>query len=164
MVAANLQVSGRRARHGARFLFPEPPMSTERPAIVISTLDLDRLERLLESTEYARHPGADALRGEIERADVVKPQDMPADVVTMNSTLECVDEVSHETHRLTLVYPERADRDQGRISVLAPVGTALLGLRVGQEIEWPAPGGAKPLRLKVLSIDYQPEAAGELHR
>lgn len=139
-------------------------MSTERPAIVISSLDLDRLERLLESAEYAKHPGAAALREEIERADVIRPQDMPADVVTMNSTLECIDEVSHDTHQLTLVYPDRADRDLGRISVLAPVGTALLGMRVGQVIEWPSPGGGKPLRLKVLAISYQPEASGELHR
>lgn len=139
-------------------------MSTERPAIVISSLDLDRLERLLESAEHGKQPGAEALREEIERADVVRPQDMPADVVTMNSTLECIDELSHDTHQLTLVYPERADRDQGRISVLAPVGTALLGLRVGQGIDWPATGGGKPLRLKVLAIRYQPEAAGELHR
>jgi len=139
-------------------------MPTERPAILISTLDLERLEDLLESAEHGKQPGADALRGELERADVVRPQDMPADVVTMNSTLDCIDEVSHETHRLTLVYPDRADRDQGRISVLAPVGTALLGLRVGQLIEWPSPAGTKPLKLKVLSITYQPEAAGELHR
>ena len=66
-------------------------------------------------------------------------------------------------HELTLVYPDQADLSAGRISIMAPVGMALLGLRVGQTIEWPGPQG-KPLTLKVTELDYQPEAAGELHR
>jgi regulator of nucleoside diphosphate kinase len=74
-----------------------------------------------------------------------------------------VDESNGKHHTLTLVYPKDADADAGKISVLAPVGSALLGLRAGQSIDWPGHGG-KPHRLKVTAIHYQPEAAGHLHR
>ena len=133
------------------------------PPITVSSRDLDRLERLLESPAVAALPAAAALGSELERANVVAPADMPADVVTMNSEVTCVDEVGGETHRLTLVYPPDADVDKHRISVLAPVGPALLGLSVGQSIDWNAPGG-RSLRLRVTSIAYQPEASGDLSR
>jgi len=81
----------------------------------------------------------------------------------MNSSADCVDEASNKHYTLTLVYPKDADADAGRISVLAPVGSALLGLRVGQTIDWPGQGG-RTLRLKVTAIHYQPESAGDLHR
>lgn len=130
------------------------------PAITLSSRDLARLEQLLESPAVAGKPAAEGLGRELERANVVEPADMPADVVTMNSEITCVDDVSGETHRLTLVYPHDADADQHRVSVLAPVGTALLGLSVGQSIDWNAPGG-RSLRLRVTAISYQPEAAGD---
>ena len=133
------------------------------PPITVSSRDLDRLERLLESPAVAALPAAAALGSELERANVVAPADMPSDVVTMNSEVTCVDEDGGETHRLTLVYPPDADVDKHRISVLAPVGTALLGLSVGQSIDWNAPGG-RSLRLRVTSIAYQPEASGDLSR
>ncbi len=133
------------------------------PPITVSSRDLDRLERLLESPAVAALPAAAALGRELERANVVEPADLPPDVVTMNSQVTCVDEVSGETHRLTLVYPPDADVDKHKVSVLAPVGTALLGLSVGQSIDWNAPGG-RSLRLRVTAIAYQPEAAGDLSR
>lgn len=129
------------------------------PTPTLSSRDLDRLEQLLESPAMAANPAAAALAAELERANVVEPEDMPADVVTMNSQVTCVDDVGGETHRLTLVYPRDADVEHHRVSVLAPVGTALLGLSVGQSIDWNAPGG-RSLRLRVTAIDYQPEAAG----
>lgn len=138
-------------------------MSTPRPPITLSTLDLERLEALLEQPAHAAQPGAAGLREELDRADVLPPAQMPADVVTMNSQVSCVDTASGTRHTFTLVYPERADRDAGRVSVLAPVGTALLGLRTGDRIEWPGPGG-RTLSLQVDAIDYQPEASGDLHR
>lgn len=133
------------------------------PPITVSSRDLERLERLLEAPAVAALPAAAALGRELERANVVAPADMPADVVTMNSEVTCEDEVSGETHRLTLVYPPDADVDQHKVSVLAPVGTALLGLSVGQSIDWNAPGG-RSLRLRVTGIAYQPEAAGDFSR
>lgn len=133
------------------------------PTLTLSSRDLDRLEELLESPEMAANPGAAALASELERANVVEPGEMPANVVTMNSRVTCVDDVGGGTHQLTLVYPRDADVDRHRVSVLAPVGTALLGLSVGQSIDWNVPGG-RSLRLRVTAIDYQPEAAGDRSR
>jgi regulator of nucleoside diphosphate kinase len=86
---------------------------------------------------------------------------MPSDVITMNSTARFALNDGSE-REITLVYPRDADAGTGKVSVLAPVGSALLGLRVGDSIRWPAPGG--DIDLRVLSIRYQPEAAGDLHR
>ena len=134
----------------------------DNPSITISSNDAQRLEALLESAQYRDQPGASALRKELERAHVVAPQQLPNDVVSMNSIAECVEEGSGRAHELTLVYPRDADVAEGRVSVLAPVGSALLGLRIGQSIDWPAPAGT--LRLRVTAIRYQPEAAGEYYR
>ncbi|TAN07709.1 MAG: nucleoside diphosphate kinase regulator [Rhodanobacteraceae bacterium] len=133
------------------------------PPITLSRLDVERIERLLEAPALHDSPVARRLRAEIDRAAIVEPDAMPKNVVSMNSSVDCVDESGGRHHTLTLVYPKDADADAGRISVLAPVGSALLGLRVGQAIDWPNQGG-RALRLKVTAIHYQPEAAGDLHR
>jgi regulator of nucleoside diphosphate kinase len=137
------------------------PEST-RPSIVMSRLDYDRIEALLES---ANERGIDtsALEAEITRAEVVEPAQVPGDVISMNSTARFLDENSGEERELTLVYPRDATGEPGRVSILAPVGSALLGLRVGQSIDWPMSGN-RHINLRVLSIKYQPESAGELHR
>ena len=132
-------------------------------SIILSRLDVERIESLLENPALRGSSAAERLRAEFDRAEIVEPRDMPADVVSMNSSADCVDETSHKHHALTLVYPKDADADAGRVSVLAPVGSALLGLRIGQSIDWPGHGG-RTLRLKVTAIRYQPEAAGDLHR
>lgn len=135
----------------------------QKTPIIISQLDVERLERLLDTVDEEDSPGAPRLRAELYRADIVDPADMPDDVVSMNSSADCVDESSNKQYTLTLVYPRDADSAAGRISILAPIGSALLGLRVGQSMDWPGQGG-RTLRLKVTAIRYQPEAAGELHR
>ena len=137
---------------------PPPP----RPPIVMSRLDYDRIEALLED---AGKRGVDiaALESELTRAEVVEPAQMPKDVISMNSTARFRDETSNEERELTLVYPRDANGEAGRVSILAPVGSALLGLRVDQSIDWPVPGN-RTITLRVLSVEYQPEAAGELHR
>jgi regulator of nucleoside diphosphate kinase len=133
------------------------------PPITVSSRDLARLEQLLDSPGLRHVPAALALGEELERATVLAPERMPADVVTMNSTVHCVDELSGEHHHLTLTYPNEADVAHQRVSVLAPVGSALLGLAVGSVIDWQAPGG-RDLRVRVTAISYQPEAAGDRHR
>ena len=133
------------------------------PSIIVSTRDMARLEALLDSPALSRHPAAVALSQELERAQVLPPEEIPAGIVTMHSRVDCEDELHNEKHSLTLVYPHEADFDKGRVSVLAPVGSALLGLSVGQTIDWTAPGG-RQLRLRVTAVHYQPEAAGDLHR
>jgi regulator of nucleoside diphosphate kinase len=134
-----------------------------RTPITLSRLDVERIETLLEAPALRDSPVARKLREEFDRAEIVEPAKMPHDVVSMNSSADCVDESNGKHHTLTLVYPKDADADAGRISVLAPVGSALLGLRVGQSIDWPGNGG-RTLKLKVTAIHYQPEAAGDLHR
>jgi regulator of nucleoside diphosphate kinase len=137
------------------------PADPARPPIVMSRLDYDRIEALLEGA--GERVDTSALEAEITRAEVVEPAQMPADVISMNSTARFRDETSGEERELTLVYPRDANAETGHVSILAPVGSALLGLRVGQSIHWPLPGN-RTATLRVLSIKYQPESAGELHR
>lgn len=134
---------------------------TTSPSITVTRLDLQRLERLLDSLdEYG--PAAEALEAELARATVVGHDEVPPGVVTMNSTVRCREESSGKEYHLTLVYP--ADLGgEGKVSILAPVGTALLGLTTGQSIDWPAPSG-KTLKLTLLEVEYQPEAAGDFDR
>ena len=136
----------------------------ERPALLLSRVDVERIEDLLDRPQY-RAVNTDALREELERAELLEPGAMPDDVITMNSTalVKVVDGASEHEHELTLVYPRDADGSSDKVSILAPVGSALLGLRAGDSIDWPMPGG-RSARLHVLSIRYQPEASGELHR
>mgnify|MGYP001263513212 CR=1 FL=1 len=129
----------------------------EQPQIIISSQDLERLERLLDSVPPVHAPGLDALRRELDRAEIVESDAIPPEVITMNSTARFVDEMSGKEFELTLVYPDDAHITHGAVSVLAPVGSALLGLSVAQSIEWPLPGGRK-MNLRVLEVTYQPEA------
>ncbi|MGQ4658954.1 nucleoside diphosphate kinase regulator [Lysobacter sp. F6437] len=132
------------------------------PTLLLSRLDCDRIEALLEDPRNA-DIDTSALEAELARAQVVEPGKMPADVITMNSTARFLDEASGDEREMTLVYPSGADGSNDKVSILAPVGSALLGLRVGDTIEWPVPSG-RTIRLRVLSIRYQPESAGDLHR
>ena len=133
-----------------------------KPPLVISSLDLERIEALLERMPPAQAESYAALRTELDRAEVREPADMPPDVVTINSRVTVQDESNGERLELTLVYPAAAGA-AGHVSVLAPVGSALLGLTKGQQIDWPMPDG-RQRRLRVVDIGYQPEAAGDLHR
>lgn len=137
-------------------------MNTQ-PEITISSLDADRLYKLLESLPANSFAGMDALDAELDRANIVEPKDIPPTIVTMNSTVKFIVESSQEEFMLTLVYPKDVDASGSKISVLAPVGSALLGLSQGDEIEWPKPGGGL-LKVKIKEVVYQPERAGELHR
>lgn len=127
-----------------------PP--SDAPSIRVTRHDLSRLETLLDSPTYRHHPGTPALRRELDRADLL-PTDAPGHaVVGMHARVTCVDDETGAQHTFALVYPHEADVDAGRVSILAPVGTALLGLAIGQRIDWPASGG-RTLRLRVLDID-----------
>jgi regulator of nucleoside diphosphate kinase len=132
-----------------------------KPHIILSSLDLERIEALLEKQPSA-FPGRDALEAELDRADVLEPQDMPPNVVTMNSTVRFTLLESGKTNTLTLVYPREMDGSADKVSVFAPVGIALLGLSVGDQFRMPSPTGQVTVR--VDGLDFQPESAGELHR
>jgi regulator of nucleoside diphosphate kinase len=137
-------------------------MSPQRPPIVLTSRDYDRLETLLASLPAGQLPNKAALEAEIQRASIVSSEQIPPNVVTMNSTVRFTIAQSGEEFTLTLVYPKDAG-EADRISVLAPVGTALLGLAVGDELDWPRPGGGVST-VRVTDVVYQPERAGELHR
>jgi regulator of nucleoside diphosphate kinase len=136
---------------------------SERPKIILSTLDAERLERLLASLDDAEFPGKSDLEAELARADVVDVKSIPPKVVTMRSTVKFRIGPSAEERCLTLVYPDEVDESGQTISILAPVGSALLGLSEGDEIDWPKPGGGR-LRVRLDEVTYQPERAGEYHR
>ena len=134
-----------------------------RPKIVISSLDAERLETLLDSLPSNAFPGKADLETELDRAEIVDPKDVPSTVVTMNSTVRFKVESSSEEFCLTLVYPKDTEARGDSISILAPVGSALLGLSQGDEIEWPKPGGGM-ITVRIEEIIYQPERTGEYHR
>lgn len=129
----------------------------------MSSRDVERLETLLDSLPRDAFPGKDDLEAELARADIVEPEDVPPDVITMNSTVRFHVESSAEQFTLTLVYPKDMDSSSGKISILAPVGSALIGLSVGDAIEWPGPGG-RVVRVRIDEVTYQPERCGEYHR
>jgi regulator of nucleoside diphosphate kinase len=137
-------------------------MSTA-PRIIVSSLDAERLEKLIEKLPSAEFPANAALEAELVRAEIREPAEMPANVVTMNSTVRFRVLSTDESFSRTLVYPKDMDGSEEKISILAPVGSALLGLSEGDEIEWPGPGGAM-LKLRIEEVTWQPERAGQLHR
>jgi regulator of nucleoside diphosphate kinase len=127
------------------------------PQIYLTQNDADRLLKLVEAQPGKRFG---KLESELVRANVVSRERIPEDVVTMNSRVIFENETTGERREVTLVYPGSADIDVGKISVLVPIGTALLGLRVGQSIDWELPGG-ETQRYRIVDVPFQPEAAGE---
>lgn len=136
--------------------------SKKTATIYITELDYDRLSGLIDRTRERN--GTDReylnkLEAELDRAEIVERQDIPRDVITMRSKVRLKDLVSGESNTYSLVFPTEADSAEGKISVLAPIGTAILGYRQGDTIEWPVPSGLR--KLKVEEVIYQPEAAGD---
>ena len=134
-----------------------------RPEITVSSLDADRLYNLIESLPAGSFAGKKELEAELERANIVEPTEVPSTIVTMNSTVSFIVDSSQEEFELTLVYPKDMDSSGKKISVLAPVGSALLGLSKGDQIEWPKPGGGL-IKVTIKEITFQPERVGEFHR
>ncbi len=132
-----------------------------KPNLIVSSLDAERLEILLDALPSAEAAAHDGLLDELGRAEIVAPQDMPPGVVTMNSTVRFQIDAPREELRLTLVYPRDLDATPDAISILTPIGTALLGLSVDDAIDWPRPDG-QLARVRILEVLYQPESAGAL--
>lgn len=131
----------------------------QRP-IVVTRPDLERLRRLVETARSRRRweeLHLAALADELENAEVVEPEAIPPDVVTMRSRVQVLDMVKGDQSTWTLCYPTEADVGAGKLSVLAPIGTALLGYREGDVVEWPVPGGVRVLKIEKLL--HQPEAS-----
>ncbi|OQK59400.1 nucleoside diphosphate kinase regulator [Vibrio vulnificus] len=121
---------------------------------------MDRISALLEKMANLS-PELEKLENELDRANVLAPQQMPDNIVTMNSTVRFTFEGSDKVMEKTLVYPDQVRNPDG-VSIFAPVGSALLGLSVGQQLTWPMPGGAEKT-IEILEVTYQPERMGEFH-
>lgn len=130
-------------------------------SIIISERDYNDLVNMLESLSTAEFKKASFLEEEMLRADIVEPGNLPAEVVSMNSTVRYVDMESGEMLGVRVTYPWDSNIDEGKISVLAPLGSALLGLGVGQEISWPLPNG-RTKYLRVVEVEKEGEVASAL--
>ena len=133
-----------------------------QPKIFVTTKDAEKLRELIRKAYHSDYRGSDYLKKlaeEIEKASVVQSNQIPSDVITLNSTGRWLDQKTDEEMLYTLVFPEDADISQGKISILAPIGTAMLGYKVGDIFEWDTPGGTRIIRVK--EILYQPEASGD---
>jgi len=122
----------------------------------LTDVDHARLRKLLDSLPDDPAPLADAL----DQSQLVRPQEVAADVVTMNTRLRVRDTDSAAEQVYTLCYPSDAEPSEGFVSVLSPLGAALLGARVGEQVSFMRPDG-KPVRLEPVEILFQPEASGD---
>ena len=136
--------------------------SQRTSSIYVTEPDYDRLSALIETTRERNGVDIEYLKklaAELDRAEIVDPKDIPDDVITMRSKVRLKDLVTGQANTYSLVFPTEADFDEGKISILAPIGTAILGYKSGDTIEWSVPSGLR--RSKVDEILYQPEAAGD---
>jgi regulator of nucleoside diphosphate kinase len=128
--------------------------SQHSPSLIITDRDLARLRQVIDLHDT---PTAEQLDAERQRATVVDAHAVPPTVVTMHSEVVYEDRATGERRAVSVVFPHEADAGRGKVSVMAPIGSALIGLSVGQEIDWRVPGGRK--RIRVVEIRYQPEAS-----
>ncbi|HEY6083387.1 MAG TPA: nucleoside diphosphate kinase regulator [Chitinophagaceae bacterium] len=138
--------------------------STRKKQTLITQNDYDRLIEIIRQGKSLGTLSVGSLEKigeELKKARIIEQAKIPADVVTMNSKVEITDMATHRKMTLQLTYPDSADIKQQKISVFAPVGTALIGYRAGDEIAWEVPGGKKVF--KINNVVYQPEAAGDFH-
>lgn len=132
--------------------------------IYITNFDLMRLEDVLAVAyefDYRNRKDLEKLDNELANAKLVDSQNVPPDVITMNSRVELVHLDTGETREYTLVFPREADIDKGKLSIISPIGTAIIGYSEGDEIQWSVPAGIR--RIKINKVLYQPEAAGDFH-
>lgn len=136
----------------------------EKRKIIITASDRERLERLLVSElaeAISEKSYLEDLERELVRAQIVDSAAVPADIITMNSTIRLRDLDTGEEETFTLVYPKDANIASNRLSILAPIGTAILGCRVGDVVRWRVPSGIR--QLTVEEILYQSEREGAIH-
>lgn len=127
-------------------------LQTELPPIAITRGDSEKLARIADSAGGQFQQAADVLAREIERAQLIDDGEPRPGLVRMGSRVAFRDDISGQERAVTLVYPEDADVAAGKISVLTPVGAALIGLSVGQSIEWHTPnGGTRSLTVQKVT-------------
>lgn len=134
-----------------------------RPPILINRLDAERLQRLIDDASDKDLDVAELLEAELTRGEVVDPADVPDDIVSMNSQIQFTDLERNRQITRTLVYPHAMSSVEDAISVMAPIGAGLIGLRVGDVADWPLPNSGKA-RLRIDAILWQPEREKQYHR
>lgn len=130
--------------------------------IILNRLDYARIKKCISDAKQFRSINgaeADKLIKELDSAKIVEPKDIPSDVVTMNSIVKLSFLNNNKQVQFQIVYPDQANLKENKISIFSPVATALIGYKVGDEIEWIVPAGLSQLRID--EIIYQPEAAGD---
>lgn len=132
--------------------------------IILNRLDYLRIKKRIENARKLRsiaESEAESLLNELESASIMEPGDIPPDVVTMNSVVRISFSGTEKRVQFQVVYPDQANFKENKISIFSPIATALIGYRIGDEIEWVVPGGLT--KIKIEDIIYQPEAAGDFH-
>ncbi|HNW72756.1 MAG: nucleoside diphosphate kinase regulator [Bacteroidales bacterium] len=132
--------------------------------IILNRLDYLRIKKRIEDAQKLRSIAgseAESLLNELESASIMEPGDIPPDVVTMNSVVRISFSGTEKRVQFQVVYPDQANFKENKISIFSPIATALIGYRIGDEIEWVVPGGLT--KIKIEDIIYQPEAAGDFH-
>lgn len=132
--------------------------------IYITEFDFQRLDKLIEVFEESESRDKihiEKLEEELRKAEIVSSKDIPPDVITMNSKIRVKDLATGGDAVYHLVFPGEADPGKNKVSILAPIGVALIGYRIGDTIEWEVPAGVR--KMKVEDIVYQPEASGDYH-
>jgi len=132
--------------------------------IILNRLDFTRIKRCITEAQEAKSIGnseAEKLLTELESARIVRPEEIPSDVVSMNSIVKISFKNNSRQVQFQIVYPDQANLKENKISIFSPIATALIGYKVGDEIEWVVPAGLT--KIKIDEIIYQPEAAGDYH-
>lgn len=130
--------------------------------LIINRLDYARIRKCIYDAKQFKsisNAEAEKLITELDSADIVDPEAIPSNVVTMNSIVKLIFLDSNKQVQFQIVYPEMANVKENKISIFSPIATALIGYQVGDEIEWIVPAGLT--KIKIDEIVYQPEAAGE---
>lgn len=122
-----------------------------KPEIVVLASDAERLERIADRLPESAADCKNALLDELGRADIVEPGELPAKIVTMNSTVRFEVSEPKESFCLTLVYPADLSEEPNQISVLTPIGTALLGMAEGSVIDWPRRDG-QAVQIRIIEV------------
>lgn len=129
--------------------------------IIVNSRDYAKLRQLIASNPSPENQYIKKLEEELSNSLLLDPDKIPPDVITMNTMVSFRDEVEEEDFIYTIVYPEQSDIEHGKLSVLAPIGTALLGYRAGDKVSWKVPAGVKTFSIE--KILYQPEADGNYY-
>ena len=143
--------------------YAEPKRRTATTSITITERDKRHLEKMIQEIRVTgrKEESLDALTEELNRAQIVTSESVSPKVVTMGSLVSIVDLDTSERSQYRLIFPDHAKGEENEISILSPIGAAILGYKSGDEVEWEVPVGTR--RFKIAKVDYQPDAANTYH-